>query len=58
MVLWDARRSSQGFLITVPLMLPFALAPHLRFFALIGIWGGLLAWLAWRVYQRELRENT
>jgi hypothetical protein len=53
MALWDARRAFQGFLITVPLMLPFAFAPHLQFFALIGVWGASLAWLCWRVHRRE-----
>lgn len=53
MALWDARRAYQAFLITVPLMLPFVLASQLRFFALIGVWGALLAYLAWRVYQRD-----
>jgi hypothetical protein len=56
MALWDARRAYQGFLITVPLMLPFVLAPGLRFFALVGVWGAVLAWLAWRTHQRE-RES-
>ena len=53
MALWDARRAYQGFLITVPVMLPFALAPGLRVFALIGVWGALLAYLSWRVHRRE-----
>jgi hypothetical protein len=53
MALWDARRAYQGFLITVPLMLPFALAPGLRLFALVGVWGALLAYLARRVHRRE-----
>lgn len=56
MVLWDSRRAFQGFLITVPIMLPFVLAPQLRMFALIGVWGTLLAYLAYRVHQRE-RSN-
>lgn len=54
MVLWDSRRSYQGFLITVPMMLPFVFSAQLQFFALVGVWGGLLSWLAWRVYQRQL----
>jgi hypothetical protein len=53
MVLWDARRAYQAYLITVPMTLPFALAPQLRFFALIGVWAMLLAWLSWRVYRQE-----
>ena len=53
MVLWDSRRAFQGFLVTVPMMLPFALASQLRYFALIGIWSALLAWMAYRVYRRE-----
>lgn len=56
LILWDSRRSFQAFLLTVAMMLPFAFAPQLRFFALIGVWGAVLAWLAWRVYQRELSE--
>ena len=53
MALWDARRAYQGFLITVVIMLPFVLAPGLQFFALIGIWGALLAYLSRRVHTRE-----
>jgi hypothetical protein len=53
MALWDARRAYQGFLLTAAIMLPFALAPGLRLFALVGVWGAALAWLAWRVYRRE-----
>ncbi len=53
MALWDARRAYQGFLITAVIMLPFALAPGLRFFALIGVWGAVLAYLSRRVHQRE-----
>jgi hypothetical protein len=53
MVLWDSRRSFQGFLITVPMMLPFVFAPHLRIFALVGLWGALLAYMAHLVHQRE-----
>lgn len=55
MALWDSRRATQAYLITVPMMLPFVLAPQLRFFALIGLWGALLAYLCWRVYQDESR---
>ncbi len=53
MVLWDARRAFQAYLITVPIMLPFALAPQLRFFGLIGLWAALLAWLSYRVYRQD-----
>ena len=53
MVLWDSRRSFQGFLITVRMMLPFVFAPHLRIFALVGLWGALLAYMAHLVHQRE-----
>ncbi len=53
MALWDARRAYQGFLITAVIMLPFALAPGLQFFALIGVWGAVLAYLSRRVHQRE-----
>jgi len=56
MVLWDSRRSLQAYLVTMVLMLPFALAPQLRIFALVGVWGALLAYLANRIYQRE-RSN-
>jgi hypothetical protein len=55
MALWDSRRAFQAYLVTVPLMVPFVLAPELRFFALIGLWAALLAWLCWRVYQQESR---
>ena len=53
MTLWDARRSYQAYLITMPLMLPFVFARQLEFFALIGVWGALLAYLAWREYRRD-----
>lgn len=53
MVLWDARRAFQAFLITVPMTLPFVIAPQLRFFALIGVWAALLAWLSYRVHRQE-----
>jgi hypothetical protein len=53
MALWDARRAYQGFIITAVIMLPFALAPGLRFFALIGVWGAMLAYLSLRVHTRE-----
>lgn len=53
MALWDARRAYQAYLVTVPIMLPFALAPGLQFFALIGVWAALLAWLSWRIHRRE-----
>ncbi len=53
MALWDSRRAFQAYLITVPMMLPFVLAPQLRFFALIGVWAALLAYLSWRVYRQE-----
>ena len=54
LALWDSRRAFQAYLVTVPMMLPFVLAPQLQFFALIGVWAALLAYLCWRVYRQEI----